>query len=331
MLREMTETLDALADDVPLVLVLEDLHWSDPSTLSLVEAIARRPDRSRLMVVGTYRVGEEGARVHALARTLRLRNLCSEIVLGPLSESAVAEYLAQRLPGHGLPDDLVGDVTRRTRGVPLFVAKLVDSWLEGGAIEREGDTWALTVPLEQLRHDVPETLRELIVEQFRPLEESTRRLLVAASVAGTEFTTALAAAGAGCDDDDAESVLEALASTATFVARRGDVRLPDGTDTTRYGFSHVLCQETLYETIPRSERRRLHGRIGARLEQAYGDDGPEVAADLAWHFTRSGDSMLAVHYLLAAAERAFGRTAAEEARAHVDAAIALLPEIPDRG
>ena len=329
MLREMAETLDALAEDVPVVLVLEDLHWSDPSTLALVDAIARRPDLSRLILIGTYRVGEEGARVRALARTLRLRNLCSEIVAGPLSESAVREYLARRLPGHDLPDDLVEDVTRRTRGVPLFVEKLVDSWLDGGAVEREGNAWVVSVPLEQLRHDVPETLRELIVEQFRPLEQSTREILAAASVAGSEFTTALVAAGAGCSDDDAETVLETLAATGTFITRRGDARFPDGTDTTRYGFSHDLCQETLYGTIPRSGRRRLHRQIGARLEQAYGDNGSEVAADLAWHFSRSGDSVLAVHHLLAAAERAFGRTAAEEARAHVDAAIALLPEIPD--
>ena len=329
MLREMAETLDALAEEVPVILVLEDLHWSDPSTLALVDAIARRPDRSRLMLVGTYRSGEEGARVHMLARTLRLRNLCSEIVAGPLTKSAVSEYLEQRLPGHGLPADLVEDVTRRTRGVPLFVEKLVDSWLDGGAIEREGDVWALVVPLEQLRHDVPETLRELIVEQFRPLEQSTREILAAASVAGTEFTTALVAAGAECGDDEAEAVLETLASAATFITRRGDARLPDGTDTTRYRFSHDLCQETLYDTIPRMERRILHARIGTRLEQAFNDGLSEVAADLAWHFTRSGDAAQAVRHLLAAAERAFGRTAAEEAQAHVDAAMALIPEIPD--
>ena len=329
MLREMAETLDALADEIPVVLVLEDLHWSDPSTLALVDAIARRPGSSRLMLVGTYRSGEEGARAHALARSLRLRNLCVEIAAAPFGEDAVAEYLDRRLPGHDLPEDLVEDVTRRTRGVPLFVEKLVDSWLDGGAVVREGAAWVLGVPLEQLRHDVPSTLRELILEQFRPLEQSTRDVLSAASVVGSEFTTALAAAGAGCSEDDAEDVLERLAGTGTFISRRGDVRLPDGTDSTGYRFSHDLCQETLYDAVPRNQRKRMHGMIGERLERGYGEGAAEVAADLAWHFTRSGDAALAVRHLLAAAERAFGRTAAEEARGHVEAAIALLPEIPD--
>jgi DNA-binding SARP family transcriptional activator/class 3 adenylate cyclase len=329
MLREMTESLDALATDVPVALVLEDLHWSDPSTLMLVDAIARRPDPARLLLIGTYRSGEEGARARRIARTLRLRDLCVEVTVGPLSPAAVAEYLEVRMPGHALPADLVDDVARRTRGIPLFAEKLVDSWIDGGAVERDGGRWTAVVPLDQLRHDVPETLRELIEELVRPLDAETRGLLDAASVAGTEFDAALAAAGAERDEEDADGVLAQLASEGTLVERRGVDRWPDGTVTTRYAFTHDLCQETLYAGIPAAQRARIHGRIGTRLERAFTDATTRVATDLAWHYTEAGDAEHAVHHLLAAAERAFGRTAATEATGHLDAALTLLPQIPD--
>ncbi len=331
MLREMTEALDAIAAEIPLVLVLEDLHWSDPSTLSLVDAIARRPDAAPLFLVCTSRSGPEGADAQALARSLRLRNFCSEVAVGPLSPAAVDEYLEQRLPGNDLPPDLSEDVARRTRGVPLFVETLVDSWLDGGAIEPAGDGWSVVVPLEQLRNDVPETLKELITERVRPLEPALRELLEAASVVGTEFSAALVAVGADRDEEEADTMLAGVAAERALIEARGEERWPDGTVTSAYSFTHDLVQETLYESVPAARRARAHGRVGSRIEQAYGEASTSAATELAWHFTESGDAEHAVRHLLAAADRAFAKTAAQEAQGHVDRALELMSQVADEG
>jgi DNA-binding SARP family transcriptional activator/class 3 adenylate cyclase/alpha-beta hydrolase superfamily lysophospholipase len=328
MLREMTEALDAIAAEVPVVVVLEDLHWSDPSTLTLVDAIARRPDDERLMLVATSRSGREGVEVGALARALRVRNLCTEIAIGPLTPTAVAEYLDVRLPGHQLPTDVSDDVALRTRGVPLFVEKLVDSWLEEGAVVPGEDGWTVTIPLERLRADVPESLRELIVERVRPLPQPLRDLLDAASVVGADFTAALVAAAVERPEEEVESQLDALAVDGSLIESRPNETWPDETITTAYAFAHELVVETLYGEIAAARRARLHDRIGTRLAEGRGDSG-ERAAQLAWHFTQAGDAERAVRHLLTAAGRAFEKTAAKEAQRHVGAALELVPRIRD--
>jgi class 3 adenylate cyclase/DNA-binding SARP family transcriptional activator/pimeloyl-ACP methyl ester carboxylesterase len=329
MLREMADALDAVAADFPLALVLEDLHWSDPSTLDLVDTIARRPEPARLLVIGTYRTGEEGGRVGELERSLRLRNLCSEVAIGPLSAAAVAEYLSVRLPGHQLPPEVSADVSRRTRGIPLFVEKLVDSWLEGGAVEQDGDRWRLNVPARQLGANVPDSVRELIAEQIRVVDAETRELLEAASVVGTEFAAVLAGAGSGVAEERAEKLLSALGARRVVVQPRGEERWPDGTVTSRYGFTHDLCQEWLYDSLSAGRRARIHQRVGTRLLEAYGERAVEFAAQLAWHFGQAHDVEHAVTFLLAAAEQAFRRSAAREALQHIETALGLLPEVAD--
>ncbi|HJU47737.1 MAG TPA: BTAD domain-containing putative transcriptional regulator, partial [Gaiellaceae bacterium] len=330
MLREMADALDVITAETPLVLVLEDLHWSDPSTLDLVDTIARRPDAARLFVIGTYRTGHHGSHVPELERSLRLRNLCTEVAVGPLSAASVGEYLAERLPGVELPPEFAQDVHRRTRGIPLFVERLVDSWLDGGAVERHGDEWRVVVPLEQLRGEVPETLRELIAEQVRPLTVEARELLESASAVGTEFSALPAAAGAGVEAAAAERTLASIASRQQIIEPRGVERLPDGTVTSRYAFTHDLCHEWLYGELAPGRRAAIHQRIGERLEEAYGERASEIASELAWHFREGHDAPRAVGYLLDVAEHAFRRGASREAVRQVETALALVGDVPDK-
>ena len=128
LLREMADALEALAAAAPLVLVLEDLHWADPSTIDLVAALARRRHPARLMVVGTYRPAEAAGDhpLRAAAQELLARRLCAELPMAPLPAPAVGDYLAARFPGRPLPAALAGLLRDRTEGNPLFVAALAD-------------------------------------------------------------------------------------------------------------------------------------------------------------------------------------------------------------
>src|SRR5262249_22637247 len=137
MLRQMSETFQALTADTVLVLLLEDLHWSDYSTVDLVSALARRRHPARLLLLATYRPVETVLSAHPLRtvkRDLQARRLCHELPLGLLNEAAVAEYLAGRFPGGGLPASLARLLHQRTEGHPLFLVNVVDYWLAKGLL-----------------------------------------------------------------------------------------------------------------------------------------------------------------------------------------------------
>ena len=127
MLREMAEAIEAITAEQPLILVLEDLHWSDFSTVDLVAYLARRRDPARLMVIGTYRPVEMILGDHplkAVKRELQAHGLSRELPLEYLTAEAVAQYLAVRFPGHQLPKRLAQLVHRRSEGNPLFMVNL---------------------------------------------------------------------------------------------------------------------------------------------------------------------------------------------------------------
>ena len=135
MLRELADAIEAITADTPLMIVLEDLHWSDYSTLDLIAYLARRRDRARLIVIGTYRpvdviLGDHPLK--AVKRELQAHGLCRELPLEYLTEEAVEQYLAVTLPGHQLPKWLPRLIHRRTEGNPLFMVNLVDTCSPNG-------------------------------------------------------------------------------------------------------------------------------------------------------------------------------------------------------
>jgi DNA-binding SARP family transcriptional activator/predicted ATPase len=325
MLREMLETLEAISHELTLVLVLEDLHWSDPSTVDLLDALARRREPARLLVVGTYRRGDAVAQehpVHRLARDLRGRGLCTEIAVGPLSLEAVGDQLTARLGSVALPE-VSAVLWERTGGNPLFVTTLLDSWLEQGLLdEAEPD-------LDRLSSDVPETVRQLIDQTLEQLDPVDRELLSAASAVGQEFSAAAAAAATALSEAEVDARCDALARAGRFIEPTGQEQWPDGTLAARYRFAHDLHREVLYGRLPAGQRALTHGRIGKRLESAYRTRPREIAAKLAEHFVQAGDAGRAVVSLRLAAEQAFERLAHREALAHLTTALDMLERLAE--
>jgi len=340
MLRELTEAVEAFAADRPLVLRLEDLHWSDTSTLDWLAFLARRPERARLMLIGIYRPVEVLGRDHPLAGVkpeLQLHRQCRELALGPLDDAAGAHYLARRCPV--APEDasvlarLACAIHARTEGHPLFMVTVVEDLIVRGILVERQDGWRLTQPPDAVPVTVPTDVRQMIERQLAGLGPTERRLLEAASIAGAEFSAAIVAAAAAADAADVEARCAEMARRQQFLRESGTARWPDGTLAARYAFRHALYREGLYERVPEGVRADLHARVGARLEAAYGARSADFAAELAMHFDRSGDVDRAVRYLEQAGTTAVRRNAPREAIRHLDRAIeqiATLPETPAR-
>ncbi len=332
MLREMAEALEVLTAHIPLVLVLEDLHWSDVSTLELLTFLARRREPARLLVIGTYRPVEALSvdyPLRAVTQELHLHHHCTELRLGFLTEAEVAEYLTRRFPGHQFPPTLAHMIHCRTEGNPLFMVNVVDVLVAQAMLVEENGHWRVQGESAEVAVGVPDNIRQMIERQIERLNPAERSTLEAASVAGGDFAAMAVAAALGVDVVEVEELCSGLAQRNRFLRLQGESAWPDGTVTTRYAFIHSLYQEILYERVATGWRQRLHQRIGERGEAAYGDHAREIAAELALHFERGHDYRRAVQYLQHAGENAVRRSAYVEASTHLTKGLMLLATLPD--
>jgi len=332
MLREMGEALEALTADVPLVLILEDLHWSDYSTLDLISYLARQRQAAQLMLIGTYRIVElivSGHPLKAVKQELLAKQQCEELPLEYLTEAAVAEYLSVRFPTNRFPAQLAALIHERTEGNPLFMVNAIDYLAAEQLIVEFGDRWELVVGIEKVEVGVPESIKQMIEKQFDRLDANEQRTLEVASVAGSEFSTLAVAAGLGEDQAIVEVRCQELARQRQFIQDCGVQELPSREAVSRYGFIHALYQNVLYERVSASRRIQLHRRIGEREENLYGDRAGEAAVELAMHFERGRDYERTANYLQTAAENAIRRFAYHEAVALARRGLELLKRLAD--
>ncbi len=332
MLREMSEALEALTVELPLVLILEDLHWSDYSTLDLISYLARQRQAAQLMLIGTYRTAElivSGHPLKAVKQELLAKQQCEELPLEYLSEEAVAKYLSVRFPTNRFPAELAGLIHERTEGNPLFMVNAVDYLLAEGLIGEYEESWELAVEIENVEVGVPDSIKQMIEKQVDHLDANEQRTLEAASVAGAEFSALAVVAGLGEDRARVEAQCDELARRHQFIQDCGIQELPNGEAATRYGFIHALYRNVLYERVSASRRVQLHRRIGEQGEEIYGERAREIAAELAMHFERGSNYKQAVKYLQHAAENAIRRFAYREAVGLSRRGLELLGRLPD--
>ena len=297
MLREMGELLDRYTEHRPLVLVTEDLHWSDRSTLQLIDHVARRRGRSCLMWLASFRVAEVVARDHPLnplRRELRLHRLCDEVVLDPFSESEVSAYVAQRSASLARDEAFVRTLHERTDGVPLFVSSVVTDIMDA-----TGDDAAVASRLAAV--GVPDNLASLVEHHIAKLDSAQHALLAAAAVGGVEFRSDIVATVLGRDAATVALACDELVRGQVWlVASRADVGgdAPEGL----YAFRHAMFRQVLVDRMPPALRVQRHREVGAALEQLR-DAGAAVAASvLATHFDRGRQPLAALRYYAEAGE-----------------------------
>jgi tetratricopeptide (TPR) repeat protein len=329
MLRELGGAIERLTAETPLVLVLDDLHWSDSATLEAIDLLARQTHPARLLLIGTYRPADVKAARHpayAVAQELRVRGLCEAIDLPLLVPEELGEYLARRFPGGDFTRELAPLLHERTAGNPLFMENVVDSWISHGMIREHAGRWTVERSLDELESDVPDTLQHLIEKQVSELDPEQQRALETASVFGRQFSVAAVAATLPAADEDLEKLCETLARDGHFLRAAGSEQWGDGTFTSCFAFTHDLYVDCLYERIPAARRSRIHRQVGLALERAWSGRELEHAPELALHFQRAADQERALRYLRLAAEQAIARSAYREAVVHLLAASEILDQ-----
>jgi DNA-binding winged helix-turn-helix (wHTH) protein/predicted ATPase len=331
MLREMGQTLEALTEQEPLVLILEDLHWSDYSTLDLISYLARQRQPTQLMLIGTYRPVElivSGHPLKGVKQELLGKQQCEELPLEYLSEHAIAEYLSTKFPTNRFPIKLSELIHERTEGNPLFMVNAVDYLAAKGLISESQEGWTVVEDIEKVEVGVPDSIKQMIEKQVEHLDLDEQRTLEAASAVGAEFSSLAVAAGLAEEQAVIERRCDELARQRHFIQDCGVQILPNGEAVTRYGFIHALYQNVLYERAPVSKRIQLHRQIGERGAEVYGERSSEIAGELAMHFERGANPKLAAKYLQQAADNAIRRFAYREAVEIARHGIELLEKVP---
>ncbi len=334
MLREMADALEVFTQDHPLVLVLEDLQWSDSSTVDLIAYVARRRQPTRLMLVATLRPADVIVRDHPLRlvkQELKVNRECVEVALELLSVGHVTEYLAARFgmePGDEL-QRLASRIFARTEGNALFMINVVNDLVVRGLLVQHEGHWRIDGSIEHATDRIPLGLIELIRHRLQGLAPATRRALEAASVCGDEFAIASVAAAVREDPETLEDLCEDLAGQGALIAEAGIAEWPDGSVSGRYRFLHALYRHVLYHGIAEARRIRLHHAIGLREERGFGARVGDRASQLALHFDRGRNWKGALTYHELAACAALDRNAAHEALAHFTAAVDDLARWPD--
>jgi class 3 adenylate cyclase/tetratricopeptide (TPR) repeat protein len=317
--------LERIAEKSPTVLVFEDIHWADPSLLDFIEYLLEWSRNRRIFVLTL-------ARPDLLERRPNFgvgsRN-ATTLSLEPLSQRAMEELLTGFVPG--LPEELRAQILDRAEGVPLYAVETVRMLLDRGLLEREGDVYRPTGPIEAL--DVPETLHALVAARLDGLEAHERRLLQDASVLGKTFTKAGLLALSGLGESDLEPLLTSL-TRKEFLSVQADPRSPERG---QYGFMQDLLKHVAYETLSKRDRKARHLAAAAHLERSFGSAEQEIVEVVAAHYRDAYEAApddpdaaeikaKARAMLARAGERAASLAATEEAQHYFEHALELADD-----
>jgi tetratricopeptide (TPR) repeat protein len=332
MLRELCEALEHLSVERPVVLALEDLQWSDLSTINVVSMLGSRRSPARLLVIGTARQSDLLQPTHPLKtiyRELLAHGRAQVVTPGALSPEMVSQYLGQRFDAHRFPEELATVVHGITGGTPLFMVSVVDDLVKQRLIAEADGRWSLHGPIDEVATRRPDNVGQLIDIQIDRLTQAEQRVLEVSSAIGMEFTAGLVAAALEVSVDAVEEACDGLVRREHALRVLGPRPWPDGTTQSRYAFRHNLYQAVALERSSLARRRVWHRKFAERLQAAYAGSTAEVAVELALHFERANDWLRAAEFYAAAGERAASRFAGLDATVRFKAGLDLVKRIPE--
>lgn len=318
--------LDGAGKQEPALLILDDLHWADAPTLSLLRHIVTAGSSMAVMIMGTYR-DSELPRDHpltALLADLHAQQGVERLKLTGLELEDVAA-LMEAVAGHELDDDgraLAGQVARETSGNPFFAGEMLRHLTESGAIVRQEDgRWRLAGDLAGL--GLPQSVREVIGRRVDRLGQEARMALSAAAVIGRDFDLDVLLVVGGLEEARLLDVLDRAVASSLLRERSGRAG--------RFTFTHALVEHTLYEDLGATRRAVLHRQVAQALEERCGDDPGERLGELAGHWAAavvSTDTAKAIHYARRAGKRASEQLAPDEAVRWYLQALELYGQAP---
>jgi predicted ATPase/class 3 adenylate cyclase len=300
-----------IAAQQPVLFVMEDLHWVDPTTLELLSLLVDQGPTARLLALLTFRPD--------FSPPWTGRSHLTQVTVTRLPSRQAVEVIRQVAHGKALPPEVVEQIVAKTDGVPLFVEELTKMVLESGLLQEQEDRYALTGPLPALA--IPATLHDSLMARLDRLA-TVKAIAQLGATLGRDFAYELLQAVAPWNEATVQRGLHQLVE-AEFLYQQG---LPPQAT---YRFKHALIQEEAYQSLLRSTRQQHHQRIAQVLEAQFPATAQTQPELIAHHYTEAGLNVHAVPYWQRAGQRASDRSAYVDAIAHLTQGLALLEPLPD--
>ena len=277
-----------ISREAPLLVILDDLQWTDPSSLLLLHYLARGVRKAPLMLLGAYRstdIDDKHPLTQVLAE-LNMERLPQSVSLKRMSMNEVSEMIRQMLEQDDVPAEFCRLVYEKTRGNPFFAEEVVKSLKEEEVIFREADKWKFG---EVSRIEFPETVKSVVKTRISRLDDECQNVLTMASLVGNDVTCGALCGVTGIEEDRMIEIIDKILKTGLFKHR-----VVRGEDTC--SFADIIVRDVVYEEVSPFKRKKLHGVVGQALEKVYSGKIEEHSGELASHFLESGDKEKAVDY-----------------------------------
>lgn len=324
MLEFFSDLLDNLVKEKPVLIVIEDIHWSDRASLHMLHFLARTSRKKKVMICATFRpedLVEKKGIEHPLAIMLQRvsrEKLFQIINLERLDHNETAEMINSIFEAEDVPEPLVDLVHAESEGNPLFIEEVVKTLKEQGAILRTDEKWRL----EEVEVDnIPKTIRDIIDARIGLLEKDARKIVQYASVAGPYFNLDILMDAIKWDND--EDFLDKLDKMIDARLIEEDTTSPELV----YRFTHAKIQEVVYSEMTTAKVQMVHGKIGRSLEKRYEGNLDPVIYDLVRHFYHSKDKKKALDYAIKAGDKARNMYALDESEVYYEQALEVLDKM----
>ena len=307
-----------ISQETPLLVVLDDLQWTDSSSLLLLHYLARGIPGTPLLLLGAYRSTEVDAG-HALTPILTDLNrerLLESVQLKRMSLDDVSEMIRSILEQEDVPEEFCKLIYDKTRGNPFFAEEVVKSLKEEGVIHREQNKWAFK---DVSRIEFPESVKNVLKTRLGRLDEECLNVLTLASFTGNDFTFDAIGAVTGMEEDKLLKLMDRLFKTGLI---REQVVRGEGI----CSFADILVRDVVYEEVSPLNRKKIHRTVGNALEKVYAKTLDEHFGELAAHFLEGGDKDKALSYFLKAGEKAQKIYANSEAASYFQSVLKQLYE-----
>jgi tetratricopeptide (TPR) repeat protein len=314
----VSQFITNISRETPLLVVLDDLQWTDSSSLLLLHYLAHGVQKTPLLLLGAYRSTDIDA-THPLTPVLaelKRERLPQSVSLKRMSPEDTSEMIKQTLEQDDIPPEFCRIVYEKTRGNPFFIEEVIESLKEEEVIYREENKWKIK---EVSEIEFPETIKNVVQTRINRLDDDCQNVLKMASLIGTDFTFEALQAVTGLNEDKLRKTVDGLLKIGLLKHRdvRGQVVC---------SFADILVRDVVNEEAGTYERKKLHEVVGTALEKVYAAKIDEHLGELASHFLEGGDKEKARDYFLKAGDKAAKMHAYSEAASYLQSALRLLEE-----
>ncbi len=313
-LKNIKDLLVKISEGSPLVIVMEDMHWADTSSIELLESLFRLVKTARIVFVNVLRPDHKdtGQRiVETVKEMLPMQSV--EIILNSLDDRMTGTLIKNMLRAKGVPNRLIDRIVERSGGNPFFIEEVVRSFIDEGAIMVKDSVFEFTEKADQMT--IPYTITDVLMARIDRLEQKTRDLVRVASVIGRSFFFWILREVAKTTED--------IDGRLSYLKDIQFIRERQRMEELEFLFKHALAQEAAYESILHKKRVELHRKIADTIEKIFKEKLYEFYGMLALHYTRGEDEEKAEEYLIKAGEEALKSSASSEALHYCQEALNL--------